>query len=213
MKLGLLDGKRVVEEDHEPVARKVLERSRMGVDELARRRVVLADDVDQLLGLCGLGESGEPAQVEVGDRDVRTVSGEKLLSLLARDELGNAGREEASQLRALALDRLQEPGVRDRNRSLVRERLRESHVLVGEGRNREADDHDDSDQHFVHEDRNAEHGPVRGRALVTVLRVESHIRDVEGPTRHRRSAGRGLPVERMRVIPVVCHVRRMAVVR
>src|SRR5688572_30088773 len=95
---------RVVEEDHDPVAGEVLERSRMRGNELTRRRVVFANDVDQLLGLGRLYERGEPAEVEVDDRDLGTMAREELCPLVARDERGHLRREESRELGLLALD-------------------------------------------------------------------------------------------------------------
>ena len=99
-------------------------------DELARDGVVLADDLDQLLRLRGLGECGEPTQVEVRDDEIGSVSGEELLSFRACDQLRDLRRDEAGELGALALHGFEQPGIRDRNRCLIGERLDEGDVLL-----------------------------------------------------------------------------------
>src|SRR5436309_3301015 len=94
----------------------------------------------------------EPLQLELADRrrvhrlldgreaakiaeeagDVGTVSGQQLLALGGRDELGHLGRQEAGQLCALPLDCVDQPGVRNRDGSLVREGLDELDLVVCE---------------------------------------------------------------------------------
>jgi hypothetical protein len=101
----------------------VLERAAVRANEVTGDRVILADDVDELLGLGGFGERREAPEVEVDDRDVRAVAGEDPLAVVARNECGDLGRDEAGELPALALDRFEEPCVRDRDRGLVGERL------------------------------------------------------------------------------------------
>jgi hypothetical protein len=149
LELRLLDRRGVVEEDHQTVASEVLQRAAVPSDELARRLVVLPHDVDQLLGLRGLGERREPAQVEVRDDDVRAVSSKKLLASVARDELRHLRREETRELRPLALDCLEQSGIGDRDRRLVRERLHELNVLLGERLRDIAGDRHDADQVVV----------------------------------------------------------------
>ena len=58
---------------------------------LPRRTVVLADDGDELLGLGGLGEGGEPAEVEVDHGDVGTVPREEVRAFVAGDERRDVG--------------------------------------------------------------------------------------------------------------------------
>jgi len=77
---------RVVEEDHHPVAREVLQGPTVLHDELAHRGVIFAQDPEDLFGLGRLAERGEAAQVrEQGGRDA-PVAGQELGALGARDQ-------------------------------------------------------------------------------------------------------------------------------
>jgi hypothetical protein len=109
----------------------VLQRALVRRDEVAERAVVLAQDVEQILGRSRLGEGGETAQVAKQARDVRAVPGQQLLALCARDQLRDLRRDEAGELGPLALDRVEQARVRDRDRGLIGERLDERDVLVG----------------------------------------------------------------------------------
>jgi hypothetical protein len=71
---------------------------------------------------------------------------EDLLAVIARDERGDLGRDEARELGALTLDRFEEPCVRDRDRGLVSERLGERDVLVAEWALLLAVEDDDADE-------------------------------------------------------------------
>ena len=59
----LMTGQRIIEQDHDAVAGKALDGSRMLVDETAERGMVLAQHRHHFLGLGGLRERGETAQV------------------------------------------------------------------------------------------------------------------------------------------------------
>ena len=107
----------VVEEDHQPVAREVLERPAVGADEVARRRVVLANDLDELLWLGRLGKGREPAEVEVGDGDIGAVAGKELLALVTRDERGHLRRGTWRASAFCQLDGLEQLRVGDRDRA------------------------------------------------------------------------------------------------
>ena len=61
------------------------------------RRVVLAERAHQLLGLGGLGERGEAAQVEEDDDDLAPVALQRVLGAAGDDQLGELRREEALQ--------------------------------------------------------------------------------------------------------------------
>ena len=65
---------RIVEEDHHAVAGEALERALVGEDEPAHLRVVLAEHAHHLLGLGGLGEGGEAAQVDEDHGDLAAVA-------------------------------------------------------------------------------------------------------------------------------------------
>ena len=67
---------RVVEEDHHPVAGEVLERPAVLDDQLAHRRVVLAQHAEHLLRLGGLAEGREAAQVAEHRRRDPAVAGQ-----------------------------------------------------------------------------------------------------------------------------------------
>ena len=103
---------RVVEEDHHAVAGEVLERAAVLDDQRAHRRVVLAQDAEHLLGLGRVAERGEAAQVAEDGRRIAPVAGEELLALGARDQRRDLRREEAAELLLLALDRLEQLGLR-----------------------------------------------------------------------------------------------------
>ena len=126
LQLVICDLERIVEEDHQPVACEVLERPFVGRDEVADHSVVLAEDVEQLFGGGRLGEGGEAAQIAEETRDVGPVPGQESFTFIARDQLCNLRRDEASELRPLPLDRLHQARVRDRDRGLVGEGLDES---------------------------------------------------------------------------------------
>ena len=99
---------RIVEEDHDPVAREVLERAVVGDNECTKRRVVQPQEPEHLLGLGGLREDGEVAEVAEQRGDLATMAGEHRLPIRARDERGDLRRQEAGKLRALAVDRPEE---------------------------------------------------------------------------------------------------------
>jgi hypothetical protein len=185
--LRLGDRHRVVEEDHDPVAREVLERAPVSGDQLARRGVVLADHVDELLGLGGLRERREPAEVEEDDRDVRPVAGEELPALIARDQRGDRGREEPRELGLLALDCLEELRVRDCDRALVGERRHQLDLPVLKGMRIGARQPDDAKKVTAESDREPEQRPVSGNVDpgVGVVRVGADVRDVHRLPGHR----------------------------
>src|SRR5438067_2242593 len=97
-------GERIVEEDHHPVTGEVLERPAVARDQRPECSVVLAEYLEQLFGRSRLREGGEPSQVREEARDVRAVSRQQLLAVLARDELCHLRRQESRELLALPLD-------------------------------------------------------------------------------------------------------------
>src|SRR5206468_804158 len=101
------DGHGVVEKDHHAVAGEALERALVLEDEAAHLCVILAEHAHHLLGLGGLGERREAAQVEEDHGDLAAVSAEGVLSVAADDQLRELGREEALEtLEALELGKL-----------------------------------------------------------------------------------------------------------
>ena len=64
-------------------------------DEAADRGVVFAEDGHHFLGIGGLGERGEAAQVEEDDGDLAPVALERIIGAAGDDQLGELGREEA----------------------------------------------------------------------------------------------------------------------
>ena len=88
---------RVVEDDHEPVAREALERAVEAVDEVAERGVVLAQHGHDVLRLHGLGEAREAAQVAEDDGDLATVAAQEGVVAGRDHELRELRRQEAPQ--------------------------------------------------------------------------------------------------------------------
>lgn len=66
-------------------------------DERAKRAVVLAQEVEHLLGLGGLGKGGIAAQIAEHDDDLAAVAFEDFLITLRDDQLGKLWREKALQ--------------------------------------------------------------------------------------------------------------------
>ena len=94
---GVVARQRVVEEHHQPVAGEPLERPLEAEDEVAERRVVLAQHRHDLLGLAGLGEGGEAAQVAEHHDDLAPVALEERLVAGVDDQVGQLRRQEAAQ--------------------------------------------------------------------------------------------------------------------
>jgi hypothetical protein len=90
-------GDRIVEERHQAVAGKVLDRALVGDDGLPDGGVGTGARRRHLLRVCRLGERGEPAQVAEERRDLPTVPGQEPLSLVAGEQAGHLWRE-SSQL-------------------------------------------------------------------------------------------------------------------
>src|SRR5215211_8250955 len=168
----VLDPERVVEEDHHAVAGEMLKRPSVRRDQLAEGGVVVAQDVEQLLGRGRLRERGEAAQVEEETCDVGAVARQELLAVPARDQLGHLGREEAGELSPLPLDGLEQARVRERDRGLVGEGLEELDVLLGECLRLAAHDDDGADELVLDHHRHAEHRPVGARPGIGVLGIE-----------------------------------------
>ena len=102
---GIRHGHRIVEEDHHAVARETLERALVLHDERAHLGVILAEHAHDFLGLGGLREGGEAAQVEKHHDDLAPVGLEGIVGTAGHDELGELGREEpleAAELLELA---------------------------------------------------------------------------------------------------------------
>ena len=78
----------------------------MRPDELSEHAVVLAQGLEQFFRRSRLGERGEPTQVAEQTGDVRAVSREQPLAVVARDQLGDGRRDEARELGSLAFHRL-----------------------------------------------------------------------------------------------------------
>src|SRR5439155_25532165 len=81
------------------VAGESLERALVLEDEPAHLRVVLAQHPHDLLGLRGLREGREPAEVEEDHGDLATVALEGILGIPADDHFGELGGEEALEAR------------------------------------------------------------------------------------------------------------------
>ena len=126
------DGDGVVEEGHHSVASKVLERSAVGRKQLSDQLVIGPQHLEVFLGRGGLCEGGEATEVAEEAGDVGAVAREQLLSVVRGDQLGDLRRDEPGKLRALPLDRLECPRVRDRDRGLVGECLDELDMVIRE---------------------------------------------------------------------------------
>src|SRR5205814_5535437 len=91
------DRHRIVEENHDAVARELVERPLELAHERSQRSVVFAQEVEHLLGLGGLAEGGVAAQIAEPDDDLAAVAFQDLLVALRDDEFGELRREEALQ--------------------------------------------------------------------------------------------------------------------
>ena len=89
------------------LAAELLQRAAVGLDEAAHLLVVAAQHAHHLLGLGGVREGGEAAQVEDDDGDLAPVRGERIVHVAGDDALGQMRREEALELgQALQLPEL-----------------------------------------------------------------------------------------------------------
>ena len=82
-------------------------------------RVVATQEPEHLLGLGRLRERGEVAQVAEHRGDLAAVACQEGLAFRARHERRDLWRQEPGELAALALDGLQQPGVRDTDGGLL----------------------------------------------------------------------------------------------
>ena len=119
------------------------------------------------------------------------------------DQVRDLRRHEARELRALALDCVEEPGVGERDGGLVGEGLNEGDVVVGERPRLTAHKDDDANQVVLDEDRDAEHRSEESRARIGVFGILEDIWDLDGPSLDGRTAGRRAPIDSMRMIEVV----------
>ena len=94
----VLDDDRVVEDHQHGAAAELLQRAAVGLDELPHHLVVAAQQAHDLLGLGGVGEGGESAQVEDDDGDLAPVCRERIVHVAGHDALGQMRREEALEL-------------------------------------------------------------------------------------------------------------------
>ena len=104
--------------------------------------------------------------------------------------------------RALALDGLDQPGVRDRNRRLVGKRLEQLDVLMSEKPGSIASDGDGPDQLLIQDDRNTEQGSVADDLLcsVGVVFVGQDVGDLLDCTAQRHPSDDRRPVARVRML-------------
>ena len=175
----------------------MLERSTALDDEGAHRRVIRAQDPEQLLGLGGLGEVGEAAQVGEEGSDLASVTGQELLTLRARDQRRDLGRDESGELGPLAVDRLHEPGVLDGDGGLLGEAGHEEDLGSAEWPDLAAAEPDDADHVAFLQDRNAQEGPnavllCRGPVVLEIGSEVVHLDGLSGqdhPTGHRVATG------------------------
>ena len=90
----MLDRHRIVEPDHQPVTREVLERAPVAHDLLAHRGLVRAEQRERFLRLGCLTERGVPTEVAEHDSDLATMAGEKRIAFGGRHKLGDLRRKE-----------------------------------------------------------------------------------------------------------------------
>src|SRR5271163_610528 len=174
-RVGGWDG--IVEEDHDAIARELIERPLVFRDEWPQRAVVFAQEVEHLFGLGGLGEGGVAAQIAKHDDDLAAMAFEDFLVALRDDQLGELRREkplqspDAAQLFDLLSDPrvkttiefgdllgalakfAEEPRVLDCDDRLRREILQQRDLLVAKGSTFLTSNGDRADCHTV-----AEHG-------------------------------------------------------
>jgi hypothetical protein len=133
------------------------------------------------------------------------MAGQQLLALGRGDEIRNGLRDEARQLGPLALDGVEQPCVRDRDRRLVGERLDELDLFVGERPCLEPGDPDHADELLVEERRDAEER-AQAADLASppcVLGICENVRDVDRAPRQRNPADARPPVRHVRMRALV----------
>ena len=174
--------------------------------------MVLPQHVEQLLWRGSFGESRKAAKVRKEARDVRAVPRQEPFPLFARDQVRHLRGDEARELRTLPFDCLDQARVCQRDRSLVGERLNERDVTVRE-RLRLTTHHDDhTDEIVFKHDRHSEHRPEEPRPRIRVLGVRQDVGYLNRLSLDGRAAGRSRPVERVRMLLVVPHAVRLAIV-
>jgi hypothetical protein len=205
---------RIVEEDHDPVAGKVLEGALVLDDQPADRRVVAAQEPEHLLGLSGLRERREVAEVAEHRGDLAAVTREKRLALRALHELGDLRRQEPGQLASLALDRQKQPGVRGADRGLLRETGREGPLSVVERTDLVARQRDHAADRPALLHRNTEDRPVAADLLTgrrEVLAVGQDVLDLDRIAEQRHPTDDAVATGPDRVLPLpVVELRRPA---
>jgi hypothetical protein len=75
-------GHRIVEEHHNPVTGELVERALKLADQRRLRAMIFAQEIEDFLGLGGLGEGGVAAQVTKYDDDLAAMTFEDLLVAL-----------------------------------------------------------------------------------------------------------------------------------
>ena len=95
---GILDRDRVVEDYQHGARAELLQGPAVRHDEAAHLAVVEAQQAHHLLGLGGVRERGEAAQVEDDDGDLAPAGGERIVHVARDDALGQMRREEALEL-------------------------------------------------------------------------------------------------------------------
>ena len=93
------------------------------------------------------------------------MAGQHRLAVGARHELRDLRREEPRELAPLALDRLEQPGVRDPDRGLLGEAGRERRLAVGERADLVAGQGEDAADRAVLLDRHADQRAIAARLL------------------------------------------------
>ena len=185
----------VIEEDHDPVTREMLERALVLDNQRADHRVVPAQEPEDLLGFGRLRERGEVAQITEHRGDLAAVARQECLALRARHELRDLRREEPGKLPALAVDGLEQPRIGDANRSLLGESGRERLLGVGERPDIGTREGKDAAHRAVLLDRHAEDRPVATDLLTgrDVLPVVLDVLDLDWLAKQRNPSDDAVP--------------------
>src|SRR5262245_33793902 len=123
----------------------MLDRALVSEHGFPNRPVILAQDAQHLLGVGGLREGGEPAEVAEEGGYLAAVTGEELLPLVAREKVGRL-RCEPRELGPLPFDRLEEADLFDRNHDRAGEGLEEPDLVVVERAHLGSTDSNDADR-------------------------------------------------------------------
>ena len=123
---------------------------------------------------------------------------------MGRHQCRNLRRDEASELRSLALHCVHQASVPDRDRGLVGKRRHQFNLLVREVARRASTNRDRSDQLVLQEDRHTKERSVPDCSdrLPRVLRIGFHVGDLDRLGHQRDTPHDRTPVARVRMFTV-----------